>query len=238
MMLRCVILDDEPLAHKVIRKYMEDVPFLELSGQFYRAADAIAFLNDTSVDLLFLDIQMPKLNGLEFLKTLNRKPLVIITSAYEEYALQSFELDVCDYLLKPFRFDRFLKAVNKVMDQAKWKQSTAVAEEQVSAEEFIYVKSDKRFTKVELTHIHFLESYGNYVKVWLQDHFLLTARTLSSFENQLPPKNFIRIHKSYIINKKYVDYIEGNTLLLTNGQELPIGKNHKYVVKTLMGGAE
>ena len=240
MNLRCFIVDDEPLAHTIIQKYMEEVPFLELSGQCYRAAEAPAFLHQTPVDLLFLDIQMPKLNGLDFLKTLNQRPLVIITSAYEEYALESFELDVVDYLLKPFRFDRFLKAVNKALEQAKWKQdATPTADESEHfSESSIYIKSDKRFTKVEFDHIYFLESYGNYVKVWLQNRFLLTARTLGSFESQLPATNFIRIHKSYLIHKKYVDYIEGNSVILKNGQHLPIGKNHKQVVRALTGAQE
>eukprot|EP01132_Coremiostelium_polycephalum_P023929 gene23929-28664_t len=116
MSLRCLIIDDEPLAHEVILNYMEDIPFLENAGQCYRATQALEFLSNNSVDVIFLDIRMPKLNGLDFLRTLQRKPIVIVTSAFEEHALESFELEVCDYLLKPFRFDRMLKAANRALE--------------------------------------------------------------------------------------------------------------------------
>lgn len=225
MSLRCLIVDDEPLAHDIILRYMEDVPFLELAGQCYRAADALTFLHNTPVDLIFLDIRMPKLSGLDFLRTLKQPPLVIITSAYEEHALESFELDVCDYLLKPFRFDRFLKAANRALSQHTL---------QLPDKASIYIKSDKKLVQLELDAIYYLESLGNYVKVWENQHFILTPRTLSSFEEQLPPE-FVRIHKSYILHKKYVHYIEGNNIRLKNGKELPLGKNYKHVVKGLMG---
>ncbi|MFD0941708.1 LytR/AlgR family response regulator transcription factor [Pedobacter boryungensis] len=236
MSLHCLIIDDEPLAHEVILEYSKDIPFLQISGQCYRATEAFEFLSNTAVDLIFLDIRMPKLNGLDFLRTLQRKPLVIITSAYEEYALESFDLAVCDYLLKPFRFDRFLKAANRALENYNLKnQVIKTANSLPTGEnEQISIKSDKKHVLVNTKDIHYLESLGNYVKVWIDSNFLLTPRTLSSFEEQLPSGIFIRIHKSFILNKKFVHYVEGNTIFLKNNQQIPVGKNYKSVIKQLL----
>ncbi|GAB3942213.1 LytTR family DNA-binding domain-containing protein [Spirosoma harenae] len=233
--MRCLIVDDEPLAHEVILAYGADIPFLEIVGQCYLATEAVAVLNRQAVDLIFLDIQMPKLNGLDFLRSLPQHPLIIVTSAHQEHALESFELEVCDYLLKPFRFDRFLKAVNRAQTQFTLRQlpipSGAEAPIRLqAASDHIYVKSDKRLVKVLLEDISYLESLGNYVKVWGKQTFLLTARTLSSFEDQLPAISFVRIHKSYILNKHYVHYLEGNRIHLKTGSELPIGKNYRHLL--------
>jgi DNA-binding LytR/AlgR family response regulator len=241
MSLRCLIVDDEPLAHDVILRYMEDVPFLEAGGQCYRATEALDFLSKHPIDLIFLDIRMPKLNGLDFLRTLQQRPLVIITSAFEEHALESFELDVCDYLLKPFRFDRFLKAANRALSQHSLQQQAMVtnpASPKAAVHEptQIYVKSDKKLVLLDLEAVYYLESLGNYVKIWEEQRFLLTPRTLTSFEVQLPADTFIRIHKSYILHRKFVRYIEGNTISLKNGKQLPLGKNYKHVVKSLLSG--
>jgi two-component system LytT family response regulator len=243
MSLRCLIVDDEPLAHDVILKYMEDIPFLRNSGQCYRATEAMAFLSTNRIDLIFLDIRMPKLSGLEFLRTLQQRPLVIITSAFEEHALESFDLDVCDYLLKPFRFDRFLKAANRALAMHTLKNQAGtsfapVPEATETEPAHIYIRSDKKFIQLPLVQIYYLESLGNYVKVWDEQRFLLTPRTLGSFEEQLPADAFLRIHKSYILHKKFVHYIEGNTIRMRNGKELPLGKNYRHVVKQLMGGGE
>ena len=229
--LKALIVDDEPLAHKVILEYVKDVPFLEISGQCHLATEALSLLQSHEIDLIFLDIQMPKLRGLEFLKTLNNKPLVIITSAFDEYALESFELDVCDYLLKPFRFDRFLKAVNKAYElfQLKNKPATStVSNVSIKKEEpqQLFIKSDKRLVQIDLGDVYYLESYGNYVKIWMEKEFHLTFRTLSSFADQLPEEIFFRTHKSYIVNKKYIQYVEGNQVVMKNEIKLPIGKNN------------
>lgn len=240
MKLRCLIVDDEPLAHQVILRYMEDTPFLELAGQCYLATEALAFLHVQPVDLVFLDIRMPRLNGLDLLRTLQQPPLVIITSAFEEHALESFELEVCDYLLKPFRFDRFLKAANRALALYTLRhpavtalQATTGVPSLPAEPARIYIRADKKQVQLELDEVYYLESVGNYVKVWGADKYLLTARTLSSFEEQLPVDTFLRIHKSYILNRKYVHYIEGNTIRLRNGRELPIGKSYKHLLKDL-----
>ncbi|GAA4199415.1 LytTR family DNA-binding domain-containing protein [Pedobacter jeongneungensis] len=237
MSLRCLIVDDEPLAHGIITEYAKEIPFITIVGHCYRATEALDFLSRQQVDLIFLDIRMPKLNGLDFLRTLQHKPLVIITSAYEEYALESFDLAVCDYLLKPFRLDRFLKAVNRALEfQQLHKQTINTADTEKATnktDQQISLKVDKKYILINIEEIQFLESLGNYVKVWKDKEFLLTPRTLGSFEEQLPSV-FIRIHKSFILNKKYVDYLEGNTIVLKNGQEVPIGKNFKGIIKQLL----
>ncbi len=232
MKLRCLIIDDEPLAHKVILEYTKDVSFLKIVGQCYLATEALSLLNNQEIDLIFLDINMPKLKGLDFLKTLQKKPIVIITSAYEEYALESFELSVCDYLLKPFRFERFLKAVNKALEfyQLKSQKSTAsltLPNPTTEESKQIFIKSDKRYIQIDLAEVYYLESYGNYVKIWLEDVCHLTPRTLSSFENELPSTDFYRIHKSFMVHRKFIDYLEGNLLMMKNKKSLPVGKNHR-----------
>lgn len=238
MTLKALIIDDEPLAHDIVLEYAKSIPFIEIVGQCYLATEAISILNQQPIDLLFLDIQMPKIKGLDFLRTLKNPPLVIITSAYEEYALESFELDVCDYLHKPYRFDRFLKAANKALDWHQLKKQppplqAADSTMKQTVPNHIFIKSDKKQIKVNLKEIYYLESYGNYVKVWLKDTFLLTPATLSSFEESLPTDSFLRIHKSFIINKEDIDYLEGNMIYLKNKKYLPIGKNYRQKVKTI-----
>jgi len=240
MNLRALIIDDEPLAHKVILQYAKDVDFIEIAGQCHLATEALSVLKNQEIDLIFLDINMPKLKGLDFLRTLSRKPIVIITSAYEEYALESFELDVCDYLLKPFRFDRFLKAVNKASELYLLKNQKPSAanflpkkeEEKQSGQ--IFIKSEKRLIQIDLEAINYLESYGNYVKVWLDDQFHLTPRTLTSFDEELPQDTFFKIHKSFVINRKHIDYVEGNAVVMKNKKLIPIGKNHRAEFKEFL----
>ncbi|WP_343307234.1 LytTR family DNA-binding domain-containing protein [Chitinophaga niabensis] len=231
MPLQALIIDDEPLAHEVISLYAKDIPFLQIAGHCYQATEALEYLSKNHVDLLFLDIQMPRIKGLDLLKILKKKPLVIITSAYGEFALESFELDVCDYLLKPFAFERFLKAVTKAMEQYRLQQPAEAAVEKSTAPDQLFIKTDKRFVQLDMKEVLYLESAGNYVKLWLKDEFLLTPRTLSSFEEQLPAADFIRIHKSFIVNKLHVHYLEGNMVVLKNGKTLLVGKNYKNAFK-------
>lgn len=239
--LKALIVDDEPLAHEIILDYVADLPFIEVVAQCYLATDALAFISENHIDLLFLDVNMPKLSGIELLKVLTHKPQVIITSAYQEYALESFELDVCDYLLKPYRYDRFLKAVNKAHDQIKLQEpslegiATETKTEIPVKENAIFIKVDRRLIQLQLADITFFEAYGNYVKVWLGEKVYLTPRTLSSFEEQLENnKAFIRIHKSYIIQKSQINFIEAGVIKMNNKQNVSIGKSYKNITKTLL----
>lgn len=234
--LNALIIDDEPLAHKVILKYAEDVPFLHIVGQVYQATDAYALLQQHPIDLLFLDIQMPKLKGLDFLRTLDHQPQVIITSAYEEYALEGYELQVCDYLLKPFRFERFLKAVHQAQKRSQPAAPSFVTSPAETVPDQLFLKVDKRFLQIKFSDIICLESYGNYVKVWTNDNFLLTPRTLTSFEEELPTTQFARVHKSFLLQKTRIDYLEGNQIFMTNGMAIPVGKNYRTTVKAWISG--
>jgi DNA-binding LytR/AlgR family response regulator len=238
MTLRTLIIDDEPLAHDVILTFAKEVPFITVAGQCYSATEALTVLNEQSVDLIFLDIQMPLMTGIELLKVLPNKPLVIITSAYEEFALQGYELDVTDYLLKPFRYDRFLQAVSKALTRHNSSKTAAPTPPQEAAEKgqtHILIKVDKKRVRVALSEISHLEAYGNYVKVHRGQSCLLTPRTLTSLAEQLPQTDFIRVHKSVVVNKAYTDYIEGDTLYLKSGQGIAIGKQHKLSLKNALG---
>lgn len=240
MKLRALIIDDEPLAHRVILEYSKDLPLVEIVGQCYLATEALPILRREAIDLIFLDINMPKLKGLDFLRTLQHPPLVIITSAYEEYALESFELDVCDYLLKPIRFERFVKAIQKAM---VWHERKEVSlEEAVKKNEpvtdlgkTLFLKVDKRTIQLGIHEIYFLESYGNYVKVWCENDFHLVARTLSSFEETLRDPAFFRVHKSYMIHKKHIAFVEGNQITMRNGKQVPVGKSYRADFRAYIG---
>ncbi|NQZ08727.1 MAG: response regulator transcription factor [Algicola sp.] len=244
MILRTLIIDDEPLAHDVILTFAKEVPFIAVVGQCYSATEALTVLNNQPVDLLFLDIQMPLLTGIELLKMLPNKPLVIITSAYEEFALQGYELDVTDYLLKPFRFDRFLQAVNKALtrhnsqnEQPAQAQNTThktaddTQQQPKKSLTHILIKVDRKQVRVALSEVCCLEAYGNYVKVWRAGICLLTPSSLTRFADMLPQSDFIRVHKSVIVNKSYIDYIEDNTLYLKGGQCFAIAQQHKKKLK-------
>jgi DNA-binding LytR/AlgR family response regulator len=239
--IKILIVDDEPLAHEIILDYLADLPFVDVVSQCYLATEALNYIRENQVDLLFLDVNMPKLSGIDLLKVLTNKPQVIITSAYQEYALESFELDVCDYLLKPYRYDRFLKAVNKAHEQIKLQTSqndTTSPDRDIDAknnESNIFIKVDKKLIQLKLADISFFEAYGNYVKVWVDEKVYLTPRTLSSFEEQLEDNHaFIRIHKSYIIQKSQINFIEAGVIKMNNQQSVNIGKSYKHVTKTLL----
>lgn len=214
--MRCLIIDDEPVARDILRQYIADTPLLELSGECESALTALEFLKNEPVDVLFLDVNMPKLSGISFLKSLNNPPKVILTTAYSEYALEGFELDVTDYLLKPFSFERFLKAVNKLTksDQSSPKESTVV------------LKADGKTYRVQTNDILFIESMGDYLTVHTSDQKLTFYKTMKSFSEELPSDSFIRVHKSFLVSLSKIDYLEGN-LIFIEGNEIPIGNAYK-----------
>ncbi|MEO0898649.1 MAG: LytTR family DNA-binding domain-containing protein [Bacteroidota bacterium] len=238
-MLRAIIVDDEPLAHRVLTEYIQDVPFISLIGQCYSATEALVFMQEEKVDLMFLDIHMPRLKGLDFLRTLQSPPSVIITSAYGEYALEGFELNVVDYLVKPISFERFLKAVQRASirkEGGKEKHNTISEQPTESESSSIFVKTEKRLVQINFAEVNFLESYGNFVKVWLKDEYHLTPQTLTHMETVFPSSTFKRIHKSFVVNISAIDYVEGNRLFLKDGKELPIGKNFRSSFKRFLEG--
>lgn len=225
--LQCVIADDEPIARQILEGYIAEIPTLELVAYCKNAFEVIEILQEHEVDLLFLDINMPKLSGLSLLKTLQQKPEVIITTAYAEYAVEGFELSVTDYLLKPFSLERFLQAVAKVEQKSKSVIKTGTSTQHETSKS-IFVKSDKKLIKIDLDAINHLEAYGNYIKVHT-DRMILTPQTLSEFLEKLP-NNFVQIHKSFVINFEHLKLIEGNQIVLQNEVILPIGKSYRKTV--------
>lgn len=225
--LQCIIADDEPIARQILESYIQEIPNLELLASCKNAFEVMDLLQTKKVDLLFLDINMPKLSGLSLLKTLQQKPEVIITTAYSEYAIEGFELSVTDYLLKPFSFERFLQAILKVQQKNKSNQNTVIVQNE-TASNFIFVKSDKKIIKINLEDISHIEAYGNYVKIYT-DKMILTSQTLSDFLDKLSD-DFLRIHKSFIINFNHLKLIDGNQIILQNEAKLPIGKSYRKAV--------
>lgn len=228
-MIKCLIVDDEPLAHDVIMDYAEELSYLEIVAQAYRPLKAIDLLQEIKIDLIFLDIHMPKLNGLEMLALLEHRPQVIITTAYEEYALKSYEFDVADYLLKPFRLDRFVHAVEKVKGNI---ETSSMSKNEDSS---LLIKSDKKLIKVVPNEIQYIESYGNYIKIWVDSKVIISAQTLTHFSNLLSQNEFFKIHKSYVVHKNHFTFIEGNSLHMKNGNTLPISKNYKQAFLEFLG---
>lgn len=217
MSLRCVIIDDEPSSQNVLKQFVGKVPFLSLQGVCNNALEAIHFLEKNTVDLLFLDINMPYLSGLSFYKSLPNKPLVIFTTAYAEYAIDGFNVNATDYLLKPFSFERFLKAVNKAQNILLNKKE----------QKYIMVKANKKLHQIAFETILYIEAFGDYIKIHLNDKFLVSYKTLNKIKELLPKQHFIQVHKSYIINKLYINFIEGNTVVLKNHSKIPLGQKFK-----------
>lgn len=222
-MMTCLIIDDEPSAQQILEQYVDDCPSLQLSGVCDDALDALEFLKHSSVDLLFLDLNMPRLSGISFLKSLNNPPAAILTTGYDDFALEGYELDVVDYLLKPFSFERFLKAVTKAEERVHTTQSEG---------DPLYIKADGKIYRMDPEELLFIESMGDYVTFHSEDQKLISYDTLKNLEKVLPADRFVRVHKSYIVSLSKVDYLEGNQLKL-GPQKIPIGKTYQVKVKEL-----
>jgi len=210
------------LAQNILKKYIGDHPSLELVATCTDALEAQLILNKQPIHLIFLDINLPKLSGINFIKSLLQSPLIIFTTAYPEFAVEGFELNAVDYLLKPFSFERFLKAVNKVIE--KLNNSSLPKKEEIDA--FIFFKSDKKVHKVDLESIHYIEAVGDYMKVITDSGQLLINETMKNLQEALPSKSFIRVHKSFIISRNRIKYIEGNYMQVEN-KTIPIGATYR-----------
>jgi two-component system LytT family response regulator len=225
--IRCLIIDDEPPAREIIRRYVQEIPTLQLMGECANAIQALTFLQQQSIDLLFLDIRMPQLNGTDFIKTLKNPPKVIFTTAFSEYALEGYELDVVDYLMKPIRFDRFLKAVNKAypLNVAATMQKQVVSSivEEKKNESFVYFRADRKMVKVMLDDILYIESMKDYVKVHARQGVIITKQSISSVEAMLPEKLFVRTHRSFIVSINKIKSFT-NELVEIDKTDIPIGK--------------
>lgn len=240
-MIRCMILDDEPLAIEVLETYIERIPELSIVTKCTHALEANEVLRNQQIDLLFLDIQMPKITGIEFLKSLEFPPFVVIVSAYPDYAAEGFDLNVIDYLLKPVSFERFMKAVNKVSDRIKSKKAEVSEIIPEHSDDFIFVKADKRLVKINFEDIIYIEGLKDYVIVRMDNSRIITLQTMKSLEDRLPSARFRRIHRSFIVNLKRLTAISGNQLeVMESGKVkfLPIGKNYKDDLLNLIQGSK
>lgn len=217
--IKCVITDDEPIARKGLQGYIEKIDFLQLVGVCEDAIQLNSLLKQQSVDLLFLDIEMPYVTGIDFLKNTPQAPKVIFTTAYEQYAIKGYELDVLDYLLKPISFERFLKAANKAYDY--FAGSTA------QEASYLFIKTDNKLEKVNLNELLFVEAMENYVALYTADKKLITHSTLKALQEKLPSTQFIQPHKSYLVNIQCIQSIEGNILHLGSKYQIPISKYQK-----------
>lgn len=231
MSIKCLIVDDEPPAREVLKRYVEETPGLELRGECANAVQALGFLQQQAIDLIFLDIRMPQLTGVDFLKSLKHTPKVIFTTAYSEYALEGYELDIVDFLMKPVRFERFLKAVNKAfpLQNAITPGEEPAPAKEKRIESFVYFRADRKMVKVLLSDILYIESMKDYVKVITDGHPIITKQSISSVETMLPEKKFIRTHRSFIVS---VDKIKSftNELIEIGKTEIPIGKLYRNTV--------
>lgn len=233
MTINCIVVDDEPIARDIAIKYISEIPYLSLTGSCKDAFEAMEILKAKNIDLIILDINMPRLSGMSMLRTLKIVPDVIVTSAYSEYALEGFELSVTDYLLKPFSFERFVQATEKVFKKLhKEAPLTTITEEH---EHYLFIKSDKRHIKIAISEIRFIEANGNYVNIYLGGNKLIAKQTLSDIEKQLPIKEFIRIHKSYIVSYRHITYFEGNQVAIGE-RLLPIGKVYRDNILKILDG--
>ena len=228
MKYQCLIVDDEPVAQQILEKYINQIEALHLVTKCSNAFEAMNILHQERVDILFLDIKMPTLSGLEMLKTIQNQPKVILTTAFSEFAVESYEYDVVDYLLKPISFERFLKTVNKILlPQVLGLTNEQFRENAITLPTFIFFKADKKIYKYYLNDILFIEGSGNYIKVHTQkDKPLMVLDKLTNFFEKLPKKQFLRVHKSFIINISHIIKIEGNMLLIRD-KEIPISNTFK-----------
>jgi DNA-binding LytR/AlgR family response regulator len=235
--IKCIIVDDEPMARDVVRRYIQKISTLKLIGEFGNAIEATIFLQEQSVDMIFLDIKMPQLSGTEFVRSLRNVPKIIFTTAHKEYAHEGFELDVIDYLLKPIRFDRFLRAVNKAFPQKLQEVeviTSFASEENKPATSFIYLRVDRKMIKVLLDDILYIESDKDYVKVFTEKGFIITRQTIASVEAMLSESQFIRVHRSYIVSLNKLKSYTAETVEIGN-KEIPIGKLYRNNFLKLQG---
>lgn len=233
MTVRCAIIDDEFLARQYLKDYVSRVPFLKLVGDYDSPLLAIEDLKNHNIELLFLDIQMPDISGLEFLKTINPQPFVIFTTAYRKYALEGYEYNTIDYLLKPISFERFLKAVNKLGDILQTGRSDiGNMYSDKPSDNYLNVRADRKVYKIGFEDLIFIEGQQAYVTFVTKERKITALMSMRDLEKTLPEDQFIRIHKSYIASKKYISSLDGNQVEI-NGQKLPVGKSYRERVQKL-----
>ena len=235
--IKCLVIDDELPAREILHKHITGVESLELAGSCTNAVEALSFLQSNKVDLLFLDIQMPHILGTNFIRTLKNPPKIIFTTAYRKYAVEGFELDAVDYLLKPISFDRFLKAVNKILQLDLHGVSNQPGEKEAEpAQPFLYLRVDRKMVKVLFSDILYIEGLRDYIRIFTTTRTIITKHLLSSLEEMLPSDSFLRIHRSYIVSIHKIDSYNPDTIEIGN-KELPVGRLFKHVVNKLLNAS-
>lgn len=229
--LKCIAVDDEPLALDILQDYIQKVPFLEYQGRFESAVEALNFMKLHQTELIFLDVQMEELTGIQFIRIMDARPQVILTTAYSSYALEGYELDVTDYLLKPISFDRFLQAANKAYDRFKmtWNEKTQNADELTIGHpriDYFFVKTEYRLQKVNFTDIQYIEGQGDYLKIVTREEQIMTLQNFKKMEEILPKGHFFRIHRSYIISIGHITNIEKSQVYIGE-KAIPIGSTYR-----------
>jgi len=231
MKINCVIIDDEPLAREGLASYVREVDFLHLTATCENPIDLVKLIDENKVDLIFLDIQMPKMNGIDFLKIVKNPPMVVITTAYPSYALEGFQLNVLDYLLKPITFDRFFKSASKAKDYQRLLNISASTDQQKNeaTTDYFFVKCGNKYEKIYFEEILYVEGMQNYVTIFTIKGKYVTLLNLKSLEENLDSKSFIRVHKSYIVSTGKIDGIEGNEIFIQS-HRVPISRNYREQV--------
>ena len=224
--INCLIVDDEPVARKILASFVEKTPNLYLVKNCKNAMEAFEVVNNQKIDLLFLDINMPDISGLSFAKSISKKSKVIFTTAYREYAVDGFDLQAVDYLLKPISFDRFLQAVNKFFETNSFTSSNLIVKEKPSRNNYIFIRSDRKMIKINFDEILYVESLSDYLKIYTSDKVLITRETISNFEAKLPKEQFLRIHRSYIVNLNMTDSYTNEFVEIKN-KAIPISRTYK-----------
>ena len=233
MNFRCLLVDDEHLALTLLEKFVTDTPGLEVAATCKSPIRAIEMLQSEPVDLLFLDIQMPILSGLSLLKTISRKPVTIFTTAYPQHALEAYDLDAVDYLLKPYSFERFTHAVEKAMVLLRQKAEGAAA----LPDGYLTVKADRQWIKIPISDIRYVEGWKEYVKIYVENEKVVTLESLNNLESTLPAEHFIRVHKSFIVAKNRVQKMDGESLVLIGEARVPVARARKKEVVAELFGA-
>lgn len=231
-MLKCIIVEDEILAQDVLKSHLSRLGSLELAGVYRNALEAEAALAAQEVDIMFLDIRLPGMTGLQFLSGLKESPLVVLTTAYAEYALESYEFNVIDYLLKPISFERFSRTANKILDNRLF--SAAAKEADPFSADHIFIRSNSKFFRVNFSEILYVQGSRDYLKIHTPDYSLITHQTMNDLEKSLPARQFIRVHKSYIVALRHIRSIYGNSIELGK-TTIPIGVSYKDAVMNLIG---
>jgi len=236
-MIKTIIVDDEPLAQDVIESHLEKLSDFELVAKCNNVVEANEILSTEQVDIIFLDIQMPQITGIEFVKTLQNPPLIVFTTAYDNYAIEGFELNAVDYLLKPISLDRFMKAANKARDKFESLAPAATTSKDEVKEDYIFVKADKKLIKVNFDDIIYIEGLKDYVIIRMNEGRVITLQTMKSLEAKLPQDKFKRIHRSYIVGLQKIQAVIGNMVEITEknqSKHLPIGKNYREQLQNII----